>query len=130
MTELCLQAVEVVGGRPSTSNDQKVSATVKVLVRDKNDESPTFNKHAYDITIDEELARGRSLPDLDMIVKDNDLVSRLGELFFNLLVYCILKMSCTYVLRVSRIIPGNYVMTNYKVTVYGYHYNRTDCDVE
>ena len=101
-----------------------------MLVRDKNDESPTFNKHAYDITIDEELARGRSLPDLDMIVKDNDLVSRLGELFFNLLVYCILKMSCTYVLRVSRIIPGNYVMTNYKVTVYGYHYNRTDCDVE
>ena len=82
MIEPCLQAVEVVGGRPSTSDDQKVRATVKVLVRDKNDESPTFSKHAYDITIDEELARGRTLPDLDLIVNDNDLVSRLEELYF------------------------------------------------
>lgn len=63
------------GGQPSASSDHKVNATVKVLVRDKNDQSPTFNKQVYDITIDEELARGRSLPDLDIIVTDNDLVS-------------------------------------------------------
>ena len=67
--------MEIINGKPSTSNDHKVEATVEVLIRDKNDKSPMFNKQVYDITIDEELARGRSLPELDIIVTDDDLVS-------------------------------------------------------
>ena len=67
--------MEIINGQPSTSNDHKVEATVEVLIRDKNDKSPMFNKQVYDITIDEELARGLSLPGLDITVTDDDLVS-------------------------------------------------------
>ncbi len=68
--------MEVINGQPSTSSDHTVESTVEVLIRDKNDKSPMFNKQVYDITIDEELTRGRSLPELDIIVTDDDLVSR------------------------------------------------------
>ena len=60
------------GGRETTS---RARTTVRVTIRDRNDNGPTFNAKAYNIEVPEGLNRGNQLPGLDMIVKDADLVS-------------------------------------------------------
>lgn len=69
---LVLQAVELVNGQET---DEKITMSILVVIRDRNDEPPRFNQNSYQITIDEGLQRDTQIPNLDMVVSDADLVS-------------------------------------------------------
>lgn len=64
-------------------------ATVKIL--DVNDVPPTFNKRDYHVEIPENIPKGMPLPNLNMFVKDPDMVSILHCLFVKMLINFIFR---------------------------------------
>lgn len=50
---------------------------ISITIRDVNDEPPKFNKHEYNVHIDENVPNGTPLPNMDMVVEDTDVVSTL-----------------------------------------------------
>lgn len=59
-------------------NDALTSTTAlaSVTIKDVNDEPPQFNKREYSVKLPENIPDGTTLPNLDMIVTDPDVVSK------------------------------------------------------
>lgn len=53
------------------------SVQATVTVKDVNDEPPAFNKREYYVEIPENIPEGSPLPNLNMSVKDPDVVNEL-----------------------------------------------------
>lgn len=70
-------------------NDALTSTTAlaSVTIKDVNDEPPQFNKREYSVKLPENIPDGTTLPNLDMIVTDPDVVS-------NLTLYYLFVLKC------------------------------------
>ncbi|KAG1695317.1 Cadherin-87A [Nymphon striatum] len=58
-----------------TVADAQTTKMISITIRDVNDEPPTFNKHEYNVYIDENVPNGTPLPNMDMVVEDTDVGS-------------------------------------------------------
>lgn len=70
-----MQATEVLrNGALAVGTDAWTVAALTITIRDVNDEPPTFNKISYTVNVNENVANGTPLPNLDMFVQDTDTV--------------------------------------------------------
>ncbi|KAG8178249.1 hypothetical protein JTE90_000350 [Oedothorax gibbosus] len=68
-----VKATEVMSnGALAVGNEASTVAALIITIRDVNDEPPTFNKISYTINVNENVANGTPLPNLDMFVQDTD----------------------------------------------------------
>ena len=70
-----VRAREVIDGVPSNEKNSVTQADATVTIKDVNDEPPTFNRKEYNIDVPEHIADGTPLPNLQMTVRDPDIVS-------------------------------------------------------
>lgn len=70
-----LQARELIDGQKGNDPLTTSTARATITIKDVNDEPPTFNKRDYHVEIPENIAEGSPLPNLDMSVRDPDVVS-------------------------------------------------------
>ncbi|GFS53692.1 cadherin-87A [Trichonephila inaurata madagascariensis] len=68
-----VKATEVMSnGALAVGNEAWTVAALTITIRDVNDEPPTFNKISYTVNLNENVANGTPLPNLDMFVQDTD----------------------------------------------------------
>nr|XP_042894521.1 cadherin-87A [Parasteatoda tepidariorum] len=68
-----VKATEVMSnGALAVGNEAWTVAALMITIRDVNDEPPTFNKISYTVNLNENVANGTPLPNLDMFVQDTD----------------------------------------------------------
>lgn len=70
-----MQAREIVDGVPGDDPLTSSTAVASVTIKDVNDEPPRFNHREYSVQLPENIPNGTTLPGLDMIVTDSDVVS-------------------------------------------------------
>lgn len=63
------------GSRVKGEEHSEGSVTLSVTIQDVNDEAPTFDRKEYRVFIPENLPPDTPIPDLDMVVRDTDVVS-------------------------------------------------------
>lgn len=64
-----IKAIELIDGRPVGDS---VVSNVTVVINDKNDQQPQFNKNQFNVTVSEDISNNTPLPDLNMVVSDMD----------------------------------------------------------
>ncbi|CAL1292837.1 unnamed protein product [Larinioides sclopetarius] len=68
-----VKATEVMSnGALAVGSEAWTVAALTITIRDVNDEPPTFNKISYTVNLNENVANGTPLPNLDMFVQDTD----------------------------------------------------------
>lgn len=72
---LTVKAREIVDGMKGDDPLTVTTAEAVVKIKDVNDEPPRFDKREYMVEIPENIADGTALPNLNMFVKDPDVVS-------------------------------------------------------
>lgn len=75
-----VKAREVVNGQLGNDASTVTISEATVTIKDVNDEAPMFNKKEYSVSIPENIADGTSLPHLDMVVSDPDVVSIFAQI--------------------------------------------------
>ena len=90
-----MQASELVGGSPSTSDASTFTVTqVGITVLDENDNAPEFDKSEYKVTIPEDMVDRTPLATPIIEVTDRDQVWRRNEKYdYNGFYVCYLKMT-------------------------------------
>lgn len=68
-----VKATEVLrNGALAVGPEASTVAALTITIRDVNDVPPTFNKISYTVNVNENVANGTPLPNLDMLVQDTD----------------------------------------------------------
>ncbi|KAF8763163.1 Cadherin-87A like protein [Argiope bruennichi] len=68
-----VKATEVMSnGALAVGSEAWTVAALTITIRDVNDEPPTFNKISYTVNLNENVANGTPLPNLEMFVQDTD----------------------------------------------------------
>lgn len=76
-----LQASELVDGVPGNDPLTSTTAMASVTIKDVNDEPPQFNQREYSVSLPENSPLGSTLPHLNMVVSDPDVVCCADQTF-------------------------------------------------